>query len=79
MHITRSNKPKLMLLPLLLGLTACSSKPPELPADPVAPPAIPALPLEARQPTPQPYCLPTCSSALMRERESWQQQLTAPE
>jgi len=79
MQANRSNKPKLMLLPLLLGLTACSSKPPALPLDPVAPPAIPALPLEARQPMPQPYCLPTCSSALMRERESWQQLLTAPE
>ncbi|MNB85654.1 hypothetical protein D3C76_292750 [compost metagenome] len=76
-----SIKQWLMLLPLALLLTACSSSPTTLPVDsqPVKPAAIPVLPPQARQlPTPQ-WCLPTCSSALTRERATWLQLPTKPE
>jgi hypothetical protein len=42
-------------------------------------PALPALPTEARQPPAPPWCSPNCSSALMRERETWRRLMTAPE
>jgi len=73
----RSIKQPLMLLPLALLLTACTGQPTSLPLDsqPVKPAAIPALPPQSRQlPAPQ-WCLPTCSSALTRERENWRQLL----
>lgn len=41
----------------------------------VRPAAIPALPQQARQLPASPWCLPTCSSALMKERETWRQML----
>lgn len=66
-----------MLLPLVLLLMACASKPAVLPA-PVAPPAIPPLPLAARQPATEPVCLPTCSASLQRALTNWQSRLTAP-
>ena len=70
------------LLPLLL-LTACASDSPLSPV-PQAPVLvskqiqIPALPESALQPTLPPECLPTCSNALMTERERWLTLLTAP-
>lgn len=70
------------LLPLLL-LTACASGS-QLSPVPQAPVLvskqmqIPALPESAQPPTPPPECLPTCSNALMTERERWLTLLTAP-
>ena len=70
------------LLPLLL-LTACASNSPLSPA-PQAPVLVsrqvtlPPLPESARQPQTPPECLPTCSNALMTERERWLILLTAP-
>jgi hypothetical protein len=76
-----SIKQRLMLLPLALLLTACSSPPTTLPVDsqPVKPAAIPALPPQARQLPAPPLCLPTCSNALTSERATWLQLLTKPE
>ncbi len=45
----------------------------------VSAPAIPALPKEARQPNNLPWCSPTCSAGLMKERVSWQQHMTVLE
>jgi len=61
-----------MLLPLALLLEACSGQSTTSPTiSQPRPAAIPALPPQARQ-LPAPYwCLPTCSSALMKERETW--------
>lgn len=70
------------LLPLLL-LTACASNSPLSPV-PQVPVLVsrqltlPALPASAQQPTPPPECLPTCSNALMTERERWLGLLTLP-
>lgn len=64
----------LMLLSLALLLTACAAKQTNLPLDsqPVKAAAIPALPPQARQPIVPSWCLPTCSSALTKERAIWQ-------
>ena len=75
----RENKTKLqllMLVPLMLLVTACTSKPVSLPPLPAA---IPELPSEARQPPAPQWCSPTCSSGLTKERESWQRRMTEPE
>ena len=70
------------LLPLLL-LTACASDSPLSPV-PQVPVLVsrqltlPPLPASAQQPTLPPECLPTCSNALMTERERWLILLTAP-
>lgn len=65
-----------LMLPLLVLTSACGTKPIERPAPPqVRPVAIPALPPQARQLPASPWCLPTCSSALMKERETWRQML----
>lgn len=66
----------LMLLPLTLGLTACSVN---SPASSVPPPVIPALPLEARQPPSPPSCSPTCLVNWSKRVERLQQKLTAVE
>ena len=65
-----------MLLPLMLLLSGCASKPGDWPSEPVSAPAIPALPSLAMQPDSPPWCSPTCSAGLMRERESWQERMT---
>lgn len=75
----RSCKPRpTALLPIALAAlaTACSSASPL--SRPVAGPQIPPLPASARQPAAASICSPTCSDALTRERESWQQLLTPP-
>ncbi|EPM86752.1 hypothetical protein A260_15578 [Pseudomonas syringae pv. actinidiae ICMP 19068] len=41
--------------------------------------AAPELPNEARQPPAPPWCSPTCSAGLTRERENWQRLMTNPE
>ena len=65
-----------LMLPLLALISACGTKSIEQPAVPqVRPAAIPALPQQARQLPASPWCLPTCSSALMKERETWRQML----
>ena len=65
-----------LMLPLLALISACVTKPTEQPVVPqVLPAAIPALPQQARQLPVSPWCLPTCSSALMKERETWRQML----
>lgn len=70
------------LLPLLL-LAACANDSPLSPV-PQAPVLVsrqvtlPPLPASAQQPTPPPECLPTCSNALMTERERWLILLTPP-
>ncbi|SEB80553.1 hypothetical protein SAMN05216178_2323 [Pseudomonas saponiphila] len=72
----KSIKQQLMLLPLALLLGACSGQSTTSPA--VSQPkaaVIPALPPQARQQPAQPWCLPTCSSALTSERETWRQML----
>ncbi len=61
-----------MLLLLALQLAACSSAS----ISSSQPPAIPPLPPEARQPATPSICLPTCSAALAKRRESWQRSLT---
>lgn len=70
------------LLPLLL-LTACANDSPLSPVPQVPlivsrQMTLPALPESAQQPTPPPECLPSCSSALAIERESWLSLLTPP-
>lgn len=69
----------LMLLSLTLLATGCASKPESWQPPPVAPPSIPALPNEAKQPTAPPWCSPSCSAGLTRERESSLNTLTQPE
>jgi len=63
------------LLPVLL-LLGCSSKPAAWQPEPVSAPTIPALPSQAMQPDSPPWCSPTCSAGLMRERESWLEHMT---
>ena len=66
----------LTLLPLALLLGACSGPSTISPSvSSVRPAAIPALPPQAKQQPARPWCLPTCSSALTSERETWQQML----
>ena len=77
--MTPSNQPikrLLMLLPLMLLLTGCSTN---LNGSNVAPPAVPALPLEARQPRTPPQCSPTCSAKWKAQAEQWRQKLTGVE
>jgi len=69
----------LMLLSLTLLVSGCASKQENWLPDQTAPPAIPSLPSEARQPPAPPWCSPTCSSGLTKERESWQGLMTQPE
>ncbi|CAI1210946.1 Uncharacterised protein [Serratia entomophila] len=72
-------------LPLMLSalVSACSTPLPpssgNLPV--VKPAAFPQLPLSVQttsEANPA-FCLPNCSAALTRERESWQRMLTGPE
>ena len=75
----RENRTRLqlwMLVPLMLLVTGCMSKPASLLPLPAA---IPDLPNEARQPPAPQWCSPTCSSGLTKERESWRQLMTMPE
>ena len=66
----------LLLVPLFALIVACGTKQIEPPAVPqVRPAAIPALRPQARQLPAPSWCSPTCSSALMKERETWQQML----
>jgi hypothetical protein len=69
----------LMASALMLLATGCTSRPANLPPALVPAPAIPELPIEARQPPAPPWCSPNCSSALMRERETWRKLMTEPE
>lgn len=69
-------KHKLMPLLLSLSLSGCVSKPGAWPHEQVSAPAIPVLPKEARQPDNLPWCSPTCSAGLMKERASWQRLMT---
>lgn len=68
-----------MLLPLTLLASGCATKQENWLPEQVAPPAIPELPAEAKQPPAPPWCFPTCSSGLTRERESWQEHMTQAE
>ena len=69
----------LMLLLLMLLASACTTQPSNWQPEQAAPAAIPTLPSEARQPPALPWCFPTCSGGLTRERESWRQRMTEPE
>ena len=74
----RENRIRLQLwmpVTLILLVCGCTSKPVSLPLLPVA---IPELPIEARQPSAPLWCSPTCSSGLIKERESWQRLMTGP-
>lgn len=64
-----------LLLPVLL-LLGCTSKPAAWQHEQISAPAIPAMPSQAKQPDSPPWCSPTCSAGLMRERESWQERMT---
>ncbi|MOA43679.1 hypothetical protein D3C78_1658530 [compost metagenome] len=76
MHKKKSPKRRLMPLLLTLSLAGCASKPVALQPEQVSAPAVPALPREARQPDNLPWCSPTCSAGLTKERVSWQQRMT---
>lgn len=76
MHKKKSPRHKLMPLLLALSLAGCMSKPAAWLPEQVSAPAIPVLPKEARQPDNLPWCSPTCSAGLMKERVSWQQRMT---
>lgn len=76
MHKNKSPKHKLMLLLLALSLVGCVSKPAAWQPEQVSVPAVPALPKEARQPDNLPWCSPTCSAGLTKERVNWQQRMT---
>ena len=76
MRKNKSPKHKLMLLLLALSLVGCVSKPAAWQPEQVSAPAIPQLPSQARQMESPPWCSPSCSAGLMRERESWQQLMT---
>lgn len=67
----------LMLMLLVLLLSGCASDSVNL-LRPVTPPTIPPLPAQAKQPAIPSMCLPTCSAALTKERESWLNTLTPP-
>ena len=64
-----------LLTPMLLA-SGCAVKPASSPPPSVAPARIPPLSPEARQPPAPPWCSPTCSHGLTKERESWRQRLT---
>ncbi len=76
MHKNKSPKHKLMPMLLALSLVGCASKPAAWLPEQVSAPAIPGLPKEARQPDILPWCSPTCSAGLTKERVSWQQRMT---
>lgn len=76
MHKKKSPKRRLMPLLLTLSLAGCASKPAAWQPEQVSAPAIPGLPKEARQPDILPWCSPTCSAGLTKERVSWQQRMT---
>lgn len=77
----RKKERLLILAPLALTLlvSGCAGKPPVSPPLSVAPARISPLSLEARQPPAPPWCSPTCSHGLMRERESWRKLMIKPE
>ncbi|AIB35940.1 hypothetical protein PS417_10230 [Pseudomonas simiae] len=77
MRENRTKLQMLMLVPLMLLVTGCTSTQASLP--PVPAPAIPELPSEARQPPAPQWCSPTCSSGLTKERENWLLRMTEPE
>ena len=77
MHNFKLTAIALMLIALAYWLAGCASNSP--PSGRVPPATIPPLPPQARQPAIPSECLPTCLSALTRERESWLNTLTAPE
>lgn len=72
----------LNLLPLLLAclplLASCVPKQKNLPPawTPQSTPQILPLPSEAKQPTPPPECLPTCSEILQQKLNDMLQSLT---
>ena len=68
-----------MLLALMLLVSGCAMKPQSSLPVSVAPARIPPLSPEARQPPAPPWCSPTCSAGLMRERENWRQSMTEHE
>lgn len=72
MHNTLKMLSLLTLLALMMSLPGCAR---QQHAPLVEPPAIPALPTEARQPTPPPYCQPTCLEHARRSISTWQQKL----
>ena len=61
----------LLVLLVVWSLIGCATPPAPLPSLPVKSVQIPPLPGYARQPPLPPECLPTCESALTKERESW--------
>ncbi len=66
------------LLSALPLISACVTKPQNLPGVTVRPPVIPALPSQARQsPTPL-ACSPSCLGSLTEWRKSTRRKLTAP-
>ena len=72
----------LLMLPLIvLLLTACAGTSTNSLGNSqlVKPATIPVLPMQAKQLPAPPWCLPTCLSALTKERESWQKLLTKPD
>ena len=77
MRENRTRLQLLMLAPLMLLVTSCTSRSVSLP--PLPAPAIPELPSEARQPPAPQWCSPTCSGGLTKERESWRLRMTGPE
>lgn len=76
MHKKKLPKHKLMPLLLALSLAGCTSKHAAWLPEQVIAPAVPALPREARQPDNLPWCSPTCSAGLTKERVSWQLRMT---
>ena len=74
-----TNKPRWLTLALLAPMllaSGCNTTPPSSPPPSVAPARIPPLSPEARQPPAPPWCSPTCSHGLMRERENWRGRMT---
>lgn len=65
------------LMPLML-LMGCAAKSPSY-SPQIERAAVPALPSAARQPKTPAICLPSCSTNLSSEIESWQRSLILPE
>ncbi|MDF2490375.1 MAG: hypothetical protein K0S77_2997 [Pseudomonas sp.] len=76
MHTNNTRWLTLALLAPMLLASACSTPPTSSPPSSVAPARIPPLSPEARQPPALPWCSPTCSHGLMRERENWRGRMT---
>ena len=70
--------PNRTLLLLALLMSGCACKLPNSAPPPIERPE-PPLSNQARQPAIPLECLPPCSAALTRERESWLPTLTLPE